>query len=296
MIKHWLIVLLTASLGGYVHANETPQRIVSAGGAVTEWIVALGAEKELVGVDTTSVYPESIRKLPKVGYQRQLSAEGVASLNPTLVVGTPEMGPNTVIKQLNGLGIHVETLSNHPDFKAVADNLTTLGKLLNKEKQAIQLYQSYHARFDHIQQAIEKAQNQTKPPKVILVMGLHGGLLAAGNETTSDWLIKQAGGENVALFDGYKSISSEALLALNPDVIIIADRSGHLNNEAIKKMISADPALALTNAAKQDKVLAIDATLLVAGLGPRLADETEKLAAIFYNLTTKQLTHANQSE
>lgn len=293
MRKYWLILLFSVGMVCYASAEETQPRVVSAGGSITEWIVALGAENDLVGVDTTSLYPERIRKLPKVGYQRQLSAEGVASLKPTLVVGTSEMGPETAMKQLNDLGIRVETLSNTADFKAVADNLTTLGKLLNKEEQAKQLYQSYHAKFDQVDQLVKKVQGQNKPPKVILVMGLQGGLLAAGRGTTSDWLIKQAGGENVVSFDGYKSISSEALLALKPDVIIIANRTGRLNDEAIKKMVDADPSLALTNAVKNNKVIGLDASLLVAGLGPRLSDEALRLVAIFYNLPNVQTVSVN---
>lgn len=293
MRKYWLILLFSVGMVCYVSAEESHPRVVSAGGAITEWIVALGAENDLVGVDTTSLYPERIRKLPKVGYQRQLSAEGVASLKPTVVVGTPEMGPETVIKQLNDLGIRVETLSNTADFKTVADNLTMLGKLLNKEEQAKQLYKSYHAKFDQVDQLVKKVQGKNKTPKVILVMGMQGGLLAAGHGTTSDWLIKQAGGENVASFDGYKPISSEALLALKPDVIIIADRTGRLNDEAIKKIVDADPSLALTNAVKNNKVIGLDASLLVAGLGPRLSDEALRLVTIFYDLPNAQTASVN---
>ena len=60
-------------------ADELPQRWVSAGGALSEWITALGAESKLVGVDTTSQHPESLKALPSIGYQRQLSAEGILS-------------------------------------------------------------------------------------------------------------------------------------------------------------------------------------------------------------------------
>jgi len=81
-------------------AESLPQRWISAGGATTEWIVELGGQPRLVGVDTTSQHPQSVTSLPSVGYQRQLSAEGVLTLAPDLLLGTEEMGPPPVLAQL----------------------------------------------------------------------------------------------------------------------------------------------------------------------------------------------------
>ncbi len=73
---------------------ESP-RIVSIGGPVTEIVYALGADKDLVGVDTSSIYPEAATKLPQVGYQRMLSAEGVLALHPTLILASADAGTST---------------------------------------------------------------------------------------------------------------------------------------------------------------------------------------------------------
>lgn len=51
-------------------ADALPQRWVSAGGAFSEWVVALGGEGKLVGVDSTSQHPRSLDSLPSVGYQQ----------------------------------------------------------------------------------------------------------------------------------------------------------------------------------------------------------------------------------
>lgn len=61
----------------HASADDLPQRWVSAGGALSEWVSALGGESKLVGVDTTSQHPESLKALPSIGYQRQLSAQSV---------------------------------------------------------------------------------------------------------------------------------------------------------------------------------------------------------------------------
>ena len=60
---------------------------------------------DLVGVDTTSLYPEAARRLPSVGYARSLSAEGVLSLRPTLIVASEDAGPPAVLRQLSAAGV-----------------------------------------------------------------------------------------------------------------------------------------------------------------------------------------------
>jgi len=114
-------------------AAELPQRWVSAGGALSEWISALGGESKLVGVDTTSQHPESLKALPSVGYQRQLSAEGILSLRPQILVGTEELGPPPVLSQVRSAGVQVELFSAQPDLPTLQGNLQQLGKLLGAE-------------------------------------------------------------------------------------------------------------------------------------------------------------------
>ena len=81
------------------------RRIVSVGGALTEIVYALEAQGELVGVDTTSLYPVVAQQLPQVGYARTLSAEGVLSLAPTQLIATEEAGPQAVLRQVRDAGV-----------------------------------------------------------------------------------------------------------------------------------------------------------------------------------------------
>jgi hypothetical protein len=67
-------------------AGARPARIVTIGGPVTEAVFALGAGGRVIAVDVTSTYPAAVAALPKVGYQRALSAEGLLALDPELVV------------------------------------------------------------------------------------------------------------------------------------------------------------------------------------------------------------------
>src|SRR5215831_11590464 len=111
-----LVLTGTIALGSAAHAAgiivhdarnrdvavDDAARTVSIGGAITEILYALGLESRLVGVDTTSLYPAAaLHDKPNVGYMRQLSAEGVLGLNPTLILAIQGSGPPETIDILD---------------------------------------------------------------------------------------------------------------------------------------------------------------------------------------------------
>ncbi|MFJ7797794.1 hemin ABC transporter substrate-binding protein [Pseudomonas sp. NPDC096950] len=265
-----------------VTAAELPQRWVSAGGALSEWVSALGGESKLVGVDTTSQHPESLKALPSIGYQRQLSAEGILSLRPQILVGTEEMGPPPVLSQIRTAGVQVELFSAQPDLPSLQSNLEHLGKLLGAETQASQALQAYQQQLDQQRIRVTQAQLKQKAPGVLLLLGHMGGKpMIAGKDTAADWLLQQAGGHNLATHTGYKPFSNESLASLNPEVLVFADRA--LTGDAARAaLFKENPILSSTRAAKAGRVMELDPTLLVGGLGPRLPEALKKLSDGFY--------------
>ncbi|KRP71265.1 ABC transporter substrate-binding protein [Pseudomonas paralactis] len=263
-------------------ASELPQRWVSAGGALSEWVTALGGESKLVGVDTTSQHPQSLKALPSIGYQRQLSAEGILSLRPHILVGTEEMGPPPVLTQIRNAGVQVELFSAQPDLPTLKGNLEHLGKLLGSEAQADALFAQYGQALEQQKNWVTKAQAAQKAPGVLLLLGHAGGKpLIAGKDTAADWILQQAGGRNLATHSGYKPFSVESLAGLSPDVLVFADRA--LTGDAARAaLFKENPILASTPAAKGGRVFELDPTLLVGGLGPRLPESLVKLSAGFY--------------
>lgn len=271
------LVLSTQAL-----AAQLPQRWVSAGGALSEWITALGGEARLVGVDTTSQHPASLKSLPSVGYQRQLSAEGILSLRPDVLVGTDEMGPPPVLAQIRTAGVQVELFSSKAELAAVDANLKHLGQLLGAEAQASALSADYHHQLDALQGKVRQAQAGQKAPGVLLLVG-HAGAkpLIAGQGTAGDWLLRQAGGRNLAEHQGYKNFSNEALAALDADVVVVSDRA-LADDQALQALLKENPALAASRAVREKRLVSLDPTLLVGGLGPRLPATLQSLAGTFY--------------
>ncbi|WP_447745937.1 heme/hemin ABC transporter substrate-binding protein [Pseudomonas nicosulfuronedens] len=265
-----------------VLADSLPQRWVSAGGSLSEWIVALGGESKLVGVDTTSLHPASLHALPKIGYQRQLAAEGILALKPDTLLGSEEMGPPQVLQQLRAAGVRIETLSAKADAKTVHATIQRLGELLGSPDKAKQVEAAFDARLAAQDAWVKKAQSAQPAPGVVLLVGHAGGnLLVAGQDTSGDWLIQHAGGRNLATHTGYKTLSTEALTALNPQVVVLSDRalSGDRARTALTRQ---NPGLAKISALRDGRVLVLDPTLLVGGLGPRVPDGLASLARAFY--------------
>ena len=277
-------VLLSSSLlfSHAAAAAELPQRWVSSGGSLSEWVVRLGGEGRLVGVDTTSLHPQSLRQLPSVGYQRALSAEGVLSLRPDILIGSEEMGPPPVVAQIAAAGVRVESLSAKPDLATLERNVLSLGELLGVPAQAREQMAAYRQQLQDQAQWVAEARRTQAPPRVVMLLGHAGSnLMAAGQGSLAVWLIEQAGGESPVAHQGYKALSNEALLALDPQVLIFADRSLH-GEEARQALLKHNPLLQQTSAVRDGRLLALDPTLLVGGLGPRLPEGLAELSAAFY--------------
>ena len=104
----FFIILSFHNLGftNCLKAKDT-SRIVVAGGSITEILFFLNESQNIVAVDTTSNFPEAAKKLPSIGYVRALSTEGVLSLNPTLIIGESDMGPENVLQQLKKTNFEV---------------------------------------------------------------------------------------------------------------------------------------------------------------------------------------------
>lgn len=276
-------MLIGLSLTGLAFADaQQSSRWVSAGGALTEWIVALGAEPRLVGVDTTSQHPESLASLPKIGYQRQLSAEGILSLRPNILAGTEEMGPPPVLEQLRAAGVQVEVLSAKADLTALKSNLQRLGLLLGAQEQAGQLINGYEQQLQLQHTWLSQAQQHQAVPGVLLLVSHAGDKpMVAGVDTVGDWLIKQAGGRNLATHGGYKVFSVEAMAGLNPEVLVFTDRA-QSGAPSLDALLKQNPVLAATRAARDGRLVEVDPTLLVGGLGPRLPGTLKTLSKAFY--------------
>jgi iron complex transport system substrate-binding protein len=258
-----------------VAAHAASPRIVSVGGSTTEIVYALGAGDTLVGVDSTSLYPPVATDLPDIGYVRQLSAEGLLSLNPDLILAGAEAGPAAALEQTASAGVEIVKLEEGFTPEEVYAHIATVGTALGREDEAAALAETLKT---DIEQALaEVATSSSKPRILFMLQGGRGPMLVSGRHTAADAMIELAGGVNaVTEFDGYKPFSPEAVTVAAPDVILLTDQTVEALGGVEK--ILADAALAATPAGQNGRVVTMDA-LYLAGFGPRLGHAIADLAA-----------------
>ncbi|MER8432720.1 heme/hemin ABC transporter substrate-binding protein [Mesorhizobium caraganae] len=252
-------------------------RIAAIGGSITEIVYALGEEGHLVARDSTSRYPAAAMALPDVGYMRQLSAEGVLSVNPSGILALHGSGPREAVDVLKKSSVPFIDVPEHYSHDGILEKIRIVGKALGVDAKA----ETLAAETDAKLKAAEKQTASIKKRKRILfVLSIQGGkILAAGSDTAGDGIIKLAGAVNaVEGFSGYKPMSDEAIVTARPDVILAMKNAGQPVNE---DELFAIPSITSTPAGEGHKLILMDGSYLL-GFGPRTADAIHDLAVSLY--------------
>lgn len=260
-------------------AAKDPSRLSIAGGSLTEIVYLIGAEKQIVAVDVTSNYPPKARALPSIGYVRNLSAEGILSLDPTLVLGEDDMGPPKVLTQLDAMGVPIVIVRERHTMQSIIDKIRCIGNIIDQPESANRLIeQRILPRVAELQRLASDRRLAAK--KILLVLSLQSGSpLVGGLETSANGVINMTGGRN-AMTDvtGWKPASSESIIAAAPDFIVISRRGlgafGELED------LRQHPALRLTPAALSGNIVVMDGMQML-GFGPRTLDAAVSLSRTF---------------
>lgn len=264
----FLILLISRSEPGYA---AKPLRIVSVNGTLSEIISGLGLESQLVGVDITSTYPASLEKIPKIGHNRSISAEGIIALNPDVIIYTNQsMVTPIVIKQLTSSGKKVIEFKHEYSKEGALQLIREVGVYFNARPQAEKMVKSLEA-------DLAKISKPASPKKLLFIYARGTGtLMVSGTGTSLDKLFTLTGNKNaVEGFTEFKPLTAESLIASNPDVLVLFS-SGLESVEGIDGLLKI-PGIASTNAGRNRKIVSMDGQLLT-GFGPRLGKAAMELA------------------
>ena len=133
---------------------EPAHRIVSVGGAATEILYRLGRADEIVGVDSTSLYPEeALKSKANVGYVRALGAEGILSLNPTLVIASEGAGPPDALRLVEQAGIPIVRVTDEPNPAGIAKRVEVIAKAVNAAEKGAALVAEIEKGFARLAEA-----------------------------------------------------------------------------------------------------------------------------------------------
>ena len=268
----WAQVKTSADVGN--HSAHKDMRIIASGGTITEIIYALDKQQFIVAADSTSMFPAAAESLPKLGYFRQLSTEGIIGFQPTHLFGAQATGPESLPEQLKAAGIKVHIFNEQRDLDGLYQLVSEIGLLLDAPEKATNLNNSIGKQVAELKIKAQarinmsrSKRNNIKVTALFIMSDSDRGLSVAGGNTVPQALFNDAGIINAAkgLHD-YKVMDNESILAANPDIIFVA--SHRVKDGAALQRLCQHPALKATIAGRNCAISSMESSSAL-GLSPR---------------------------
>ena len=257
---------------------ESIERIIPLDGDVAEVVFALGLGDNVVATDLSATYPAEADALPEIGYQRAISAETVASYEPTVLLATDIAGPPEALDDLRRLGYPLVIVPNESTPTGAGRKIRAVASALGVGRLGEEIAGRLDAAIAHASIPTDPGADDSIRPRVMaLYVRGTAAQLVLGESANTRWLIHSAGGVDVSSEMGILDnapISTEAILAAAPDVLVVPE-AGLESVGGIDGLLEIG-GLGQTPAGLHRQVLAYDDQLLL-GNGPRTAQMLARL-------------------
>lgn len=275
----FLLLLSACGRFGNKGNDKKGTRIVCVSKQLTEIVFAVKGDSDLVGVDISSTYPPAAKRIIAVGYHRALTAEGILSLNPSVVWNDGNWGPPQLIEELKKVGIPLRQFNGG----STIDSTKLLIRQVAAEFHHTAAGDSICKKLDADMALVDSARKLYKDiPKVLII---HFGQAAnqyfvLNRKGTPGQMLEWAGAINAAdTAQKWKNLSAEIIAQAQPDVILATDFGYDLQGslEKFKQL----PGIALSPAAKNDRIYRIEEHDLVY-LGPRTGENVLEIMKLIH--------------
>ncbi len=252
--------------------SQKIERIVSLNGTITEVLVSLGYENQLVAVDVTSMYPKRLKgnkNIKQLGHTRGITIEAILAQKPTKILAEEGDIPEKLKEQLKDSKIPVTYYKKEKSVAGAKQLIKDIAKDFNNEKIADEII----AKIDEDIKGLKEIKNK---PKVMFVYARGAGtLFVSGTDTPVTEMIALAGGENaVTSYKDYKPLTAEGVIAANPDVLLFF--TSGLQSLGGVDGLKQVPSLLKTTAVKKKQVIDMGG-LYLTGFGPRVGKAVKEL-------------------
>jgi iron complex transport system substrate-binding protein len=265
-------------LGRTVVLEAYPETVITISASTTEIVFAIGAGDLVIARDTYSIYPAEVEAIEIIGdFFGTVPSEALLAAEPDLVLAGGIISEDQ-INTMEELGLTVYYQLDPVDFQGLFDNINAIGELLGYQDSAAALTESLAGRVDAVIAAL--ADVEEKP---VVFVELDGSDPASpwttGSGTFVDYILSTGGGTNAAaeLTGAYAQMSIEALIAANPEVILLTDALYGVTVESVAERAGWDAIAAVQN----DGVFPFDPYLFNVP-GPRLVDGLEEVARLLH--------------
>jgi len=272
-----------AVLFAFMAIASSGQKIITAGSAITETVCALGDCSKIIASDRTSLYPAEIQKLPSIGYRTSISAEGIISLQPSLVIAEKDYVELAVLEQIKSTGIKLLIVERVYTIEGTRNLIRQIATELSKKAEGEKLIAKIESQLAEANAIVKKSKIT---PKVLCVYNRGTSSVDIAGTNTFSSILPFVGAEPaITGVDGYKPLNAEALIASNPDYLLMFE-SGVQSLGGVEGVLKI-AGVAETTAGKKKQIIAMEGIKL-SNFGPRFGEAVKELAIQLHPDTQKK--------
>ena len=255
-------------------------------GTLANTVVGLGLGKNLVG-RTPSNSSADLAPLPLVTQNgHALNSEAILALRPTIVLTDSSIGPREVLDQLRASGVAVVFLDSTRSLATVSPQIAAVAHALGVDAAGHDLATRTQREVENARAeitAMAPAEPRERMRMAFLyARGTGGVFFALGAGTGATDLIEALGGvdaSSIVGIVGVRPASSEALLTLNPELILTMT-NGLASTGGINGLMHR-PGVGDTIAGQNRRVVHMDDGQILS-FGPQTAAILRSLASAIY--------------
>ncbi|GAA1677296.1 ABC transporter substrate-binding protein [Glycomyces endophyticus] len=254
---------------------DSADAIVPLSGSLSEIVFTLGLGDRVVARDITATF-EQAAELPVVSHGHDISAEGVLSLQPDLVLAETSSGPQTALDQIAAAGVPIVVFDPADGIDAAGERINAVAAVLGVTDLGAQLVERTEADIA----AATEGLDLSDPPRVafLYLRGSASVYMIGARDSGATSLIEAAGGIDAgaeALEGDFLELTPEALAAAAPDVILVMDKG--LDSVGGIPGLLEIPGVAQTPAGEHERIAHLPDGIML-NYGPRTGDVVADLA------------------
>ncbi|MBS4206828.1 ABC transporter substrate-binding protein [Bacillus sp. FJAT-50079] len=271
-------VTIKDGVGKDVNLEQKPEKIVSLIPSNTEIVYALGEGETIVGVTDVDNYPEEVADKEIVSTFMELNIEKIISLEPDVVLAHASTASywEAGLQQLEDSGVTVLVVNDAQSFDGVYESIEMIGKATGKIEEADTLIEDMKGKLAELKKQAESISDEDQK-SVFVEISPAPEIYATGKNTFINEMLELIHAKNAVEEEGWPQMNEEAIIALNPDVIVLT--YGYVEN-AVDQVLERAGWEDVT-AVKEKQVYEVNEDL-VSRSGPRVVEGVEELAKAIY--------------
>lgn len=219
---------ITDDAGRTVTLSRQPRYFISLAPSVTEMLYAMDMGDHLMAVTQWCTYPAEAKALrdagAHVGSIDQPNRETIAAYQPDLIIGT-DLTPPEIYAAIANPPKTVAVVLRQDSMDDILQDIAMIGRITGLPGNALRLIQRLKAEQAAVESRLQ-AHRAEPARRVLFLLSIEDGGQPGWSPGQGTWvndLILAAHGENVAsqMGQSWGEISLEALLALDPEVVLV---------------------------------------------------------------------------